>query len=81
MMAIAQKDGKLAKTTSYIQIELGLDELHAAWDGFIDTSAHYGVEFKSRKHLCDEFANTLIEYIEYSEPKIYQMGPAFYQNS
>jgi hypothetical protein len=63
MMAIASGNPDLAKATSFMQIEYGLDELRASWDGFVDTSKHYSVEFKTRKHLCNEFAKSLAEYI------------------
>jgi len=77
MMAIASGNPDLAKATSFMQVEYGLDELRASWDGFVDTSKHYSVEFKTRKHLCNEFAKALHEYIIYLEPKSHEMGFAF----
>ena len=77
MMAIAPRNPELARSTSFMQVEYGLDELKASWDGFVDTSKHYSIEFKTRKHLCNEFAKALAEYIIYLEPKSYEMGFAF----
>ena len=77
MMAIASGNPDLAKATSFIQVEYGLNELRASWDGFVDTSKHYSIEFKTRKHLCSEFANALIEHIEHLQPQSYEMGSAF----
>ena len=77
MMAIASGNPDLAKATSFVQVEYGLDELRASWDGFVDTSKHYSVEFNTRKHLCNEFAKALAEYIVYLEPKSHEMGSAF----
>ena len=77
MMTIASGDPELAKSTSFMQVEYGLDELKASWDGFVDTSKHYKVEFNTRKHLCNEFAKALAEYVVYLEPKSHEMGFAF----
>ena len=77
MMTIAAGNEKLAKASSFVQVEYGLKELQACWDGFVDTSEHYKVEFNTRKHLCDEFANALLEYVEYLQPSAHEMGSAF----
>ena len=74
MMAVASGNPDLAKATSFMQVEYGLDDLRASWDGFVDSSKHYSIEFKTRKHLCNEFAKTLAEYIIYLEPKSHEMG-------
>jgi hypothetical protein len=74
MMAIASGNPDLAKATSFMQVEYGLDELRASWDGFVDSSKHYSIEFKTRKHLCNEFAKALAEYIIYLEPASHEMG-------
>jgi len=65
MMTFAAGNKKLAEATSFVQVEYGLDELRASWDGFVDTSKEYGVEFRTRKHIFSEFANVLSEYLEY----------------
>jgi hypothetical protein len=67
MMRVASGLYELAETTSYLQVEYGLSELKACWDGFIHTSDAYCQEFKSRKQICVEFAHALGEYIEYLE--------------
>jgi hypothetical protein len=77
MMTIAAGNKKLAEATSFVQVEFGFKELEACWDGFVDTSKHYNVEFNTRKHLCDEFANALIEYAKYLQPASSEMGSAF----
>lgn len=55
----------LAVPASYMQVEYGLLELEACWDGFVHTSDHYKRDFKNRKEVCLEFANVLNEYLEY----------------
>ena len=66
---------QLAMATSYMQVEYGLDELRAGWDGFVDTSDHCGLAFKSRKHIITEFTDALIEYLEYlGEPLSVTLG-------
>ena len=77
MMTIAAGNKKLAEATSFVQVEFGLKELETCWAGFVDTSKHYGVEFNTRKHLCEEFANALQEYIEYLQPTSHEMGSSF----
>ena len=65
MLNCAITDRMLAEATSFIQVEYGIAELHACWDGFVDTSDHHNQEFKSRKQICAEFAHALADYIEY----------------
>ena len=65
MMVAAAGSFPLAEATSYIQVEYGLSELQACWDGFVDTSDAYGQEFNSRKQICEEFTHALSEYIEF----------------
>lgn len=65
----------LAESTSFIQVEYGLSELEACWQGFVDTSDHYGETFTSRKQICEEFTHALSDYIEYlSEPTPKPLG-------
>jgi hypothetical protein len=48
-----------------MQVEYGLAELEACWDGFVHTSDAYDQSFKTRKAIYQEFANALSEYLEY----------------
>ena len=50
---------------SYMQVEYGLLELEACWDGFVHTSDYHQQTFKTRKEIHQEFANALSEYLEY----------------
>jgi hypothetical protein len=75
MMRVAAGNPELGVPASYMQVEYGLDELLACWDGFVHTSDSYGMEFKSRKHVCLEFSNALNEYLEYlGEPVSLKVG-------
>lgn len=75
MMLEAITNRVLAEATSFIQVEYGISELHACWDGFVHTSDNYDQEFKSRKQICAEFANALADYIEYlGEPSPQSLG-------
>ena len=65
MMRFAAGNFTLAEATSFIQVEYGIDDLHACWDGFVDTSDHAGLEFKDRKTICNEFTAALSDYITY----------------
>jgi hypothetical protein len=77
MMTQAAGNPELAKATSFMQVEYGIDDLRASWDGFVDTSKYYKVEFKTRKHLCERFAETLADYIDYLQPGTNEVGSAF----
>ena len=55
----------LGVPASYLQVEYGLLELEACWDGFVHTSDYYQQTFKTRKEIYQEFANALSEYLEY----------------
>jgi hypothetical protein len=65
MRIVARNNPELGVPSSYMQVEYGLEELEACWDGFVHTSDNYGQEFKSRKQICLEFANALNEYLEF----------------
>jgi hypothetical protein len=56
---------ELGVPASYMQVEYGLTELEACWDGFVHTSDAYDQSFKTRKEIHQEFANALTEYLEY----------------
>lgn len=75
MMRVAAGNAHLAFATSYLQVEYGISELRACWDGFTDTSNAYERTFKSRKQICDEFSNALSEYLDYlGEPIPIKVG-------
>jgi hypothetical protein len=81
MLIVARCNPALGVAASYMQVEYGLKELEACWDGFVHTSDAYGLEFKSRKHVCLEFSATLNDYLEYlgeSVPK--SLGSTFSAN-
>lgn len=61
----ARNNPELGVPASYMQVEYGLPELEACWDGFAHTSDNYDITFKSKKAIYLEFANALNEYIEF----------------
>lgn len=65
MRRSAKNRSDLGVAASYLQVEYGLDELLACWEGFVHTSDNYNQEFKNRKEVCDEFSTALNEYLEY----------------
>jgi len=65
----------LAVSSSYMQVEHGLNELEACWDGFVHTSDSYEQNFKTKKAIYVEFASALNEYFEYlGEPLPVSLG-------
>ena len=65
MMRFAAGNFTLAEATSFIQVEYGVNDLRACWDGFVHTSDDAGIEFKDRKNICNEFTAALSDYIIY----------------
>jgi hypothetical protein len=65
MKRYAANNPDLGEATSFLQVEYGISELHACWDGFVHTSDAFNQEFKSRKQVCAEFTYALTEYIDY----------------
>ena len=65
MLRASRNLPELGVPASYMQVEYGLAELEACWDGFVHTSDAYHQSFKTRKEINQEFANALNEYLEY----------------
>jgi len=65
MMRFAADNFTLAEATSFLQVEFGISELRACWDGFVDTSNEARITFKDRKTICNEFTEALSEYVIY----------------
>jgi hypothetical protein len=65
MKRYAANNSDLGEATSFLQVEYGISELHACWDGFVHTSDAFNQEFTSRKQVCSEFTYALTEYIDY----------------
>lgn len=61
---VARTHPPLAEVMSFVQVEDGLLELQANWDGFVDTSDHQGCTFKTKRKACIEFGNLLGEYLK-----------------
>lgn len=69
MMIYRKVDRLLSDATSFMQVEYGISEVLACWDGFVDTSDDAGLTFKDLSDVCSHFAAALTDYIEYlSEP-------------
>ena len=67
MMIYAAGNFSLAEPTSFIQVEYGIKDLKACWDGFVDTSDDAGLVFKNKKDVCESFSEALNDYILYLE--------------
>jgi hypothetical protein len=52
---------------SFIQVEWGLEDLQACWDGFRDTADHYNQEFDDERDCALQFGFALDEFAECSE--------------
>ena len=75
MLIGARNNPELGLPAGYIQVEYGLKELEACWDGFAHTSDDYGLTFKSRKEIYFEFTDALTDYIDHiGESEYLKMG-------
>lgn len=54
----------LGKTLSFIQVEYGLKDLKALWQGFMDFSDDSGTEYESKKELYQSFREQLEDHVE-----------------
>lgn len=80
MRTLAACSPRLSIATSFIQVEEGLSDLHAIWDGFVDVSDNYGQTFANRKGIITEFTNALEEYLEFLYPSFREMGQAIHSD-
>jgi len=71
MLRGARNNPELGVPASYMQVEYGMSELQACWDGFADTSDSYDQTFKSRKEIYMEFASALNEYLDFLGERIF----------
>jgi hypothetical protein len=78
MMEMSTKMSGLGVAASFFQVEFGLDELRACWDGFTHTSDYYDIEFTSKKQICEKFTDALNDYREYLESPPHEMGSSFH---
>lgn len=64
LFLIASANSDLGYILSFVQVEFGLDELQGHWDGFIESSDHFGVNFKTKKQVALSFGEALNEFYE-----------------
>ena len=70
MRSAARNNSELGVLASYLQVEYGLSELEACWDGFVHTSDAFELTFENKKHVCLEFADALDDYLSYQGERI-----------
>jgi hypothetical protein len=58
---------ELNLTLSFIQVEEGLLELEACWDGFRDAANHFGQEFDDKRDCAVQFGLSVADFYEFSE--------------
>lgn len=50
---------RLKVLSSFVQVEEGLKDLEAHWQGFVDTSDFSHVTYTNKEHICSEFERQL----------------------
>lgn len=66
MMSVARHCPGLALATSFIQVEYGVLELEAHWDGFVDSISGQNLDNVDALTLYNSFTEGLEDYIEIS---------------
>lgn len=61
---MAATDGDLAHILSFVQVEHGFKELEACWDGFVHSSDDYGVTFKNKRDVANNFGALLSDFFD-----------------
>ena len=59
---------------SFIQVELGLNNLRGAWDGFTDASDFNNNEYNDANHVFESFYHSLYDYIDILQSMAGQVG-------
>jgi len=59
----------LAMATSFTQVEFGISELKACWDGFVDTSDDQDKHFTTETQICLKFTRALQDYLKFVQEK------------
>jgi hypothetical protein len=56
---------ELGEVFSFIQVEYGIKDLEACWEGFSDTSDNAGLEFDGVYDLGEKLYHALLEYVNF----------------
>ena len=67
---LAAGSRELSLTLSFIQVEEGLSELEACWDGFRDASNHFDQEFDDERDCAVQFGLSVADFYELSESMV-----------
>lgn len=54
---------EVGMTFSFVQVEYGLDELKAHWEGFRDAADYHNLQFDDRNHIITHFAHELHQWL------------------
>ena len=60
----------LSLTLSFVQVEEGLSELEACWDGFRDAANHFNQEFDDERDCAVQFGLSVADFYELSESMV-----------
>ena len=70
---LATIDEEVAVLLSFVQVEFGLSELRGHWDGFVEMSDDYHIDYDSKEDVTSNFTSALAEFSEY-QPLSGQVG-------
>lgn len=67
LLRIAAREPALAEVLSFVQVEYGLDELKAHWQGFLDSAEASGSFWADTSYCINDFALNLMVVTDYGE--------------
>jgi hypothetical protein len=65
---LATVDEEVALLLSFIQVEFGLSELRGHWNGFVEMSNDYHIDYDSKEDVTTNFTFALAELTELPQP-------------
>jgi hypothetical protein len=65
---LASVDEEVALLLSFIQVEFGLSELRGHWNGFVEMSNDYHIDYDSKEDVTTNFTFALSEIAELPQP-------------
>ena len=70
---LAAVDEEVAVLLSFVQVEFGLSELRGHWDGFVEMSDDYHIDYDSKEDVTSNFTCALSEFAG-PQPLFEQVG-------
>lgn len=67
MLSILRSTERGQILDSFIRVEIGMEEFHAAWDSFKDIAGYFDEEYYGEKAMMSQFLIVLDEQLDFAE--------------